>query len=170
MSRKLIALALAAVSLGLSSCASEENTEKPAPAAAASPTPPTEIIYSKGFYGLEHDATISWRWMDTEGIVKLKNMHREMRLKLGGRSPVEQIREAPVITITFNGKQLDQLKGTKELLDKEYTISTEQQGSDDWSELRITSSKFFVPKEVDKRATDPRRLAFSVTKLTWEPK
>jgi len=64
MSRKLIALALAAVSLGLSSCASEENTEKPAPAAAASPTPPTEIIYSKGFYGLEHDANISWRWME----------------------------------------------------------------------------------------------------------
>jgi len=169
MSRRLITLALAAVSLGLSSCASEETTNKPA-AAAASPTPPIEIIYSKGFYGQEHDATVSWRWMDTEGIVKLKNLHRDMRLKLAGRAPVEHLREAPVITINFNGKQLDKLTGTKELLDKEYTISTEQQGKDDWLELRITSDKFFVPKEVDKGATDPRRLAFSVTRLIWEPK
>jgi hypothetical protein len=165
----MIVLVLAAISLGLSSCASEENTDKPA-AAAASPSPPGDIIYSKGFYGLEHDANISWRWMDTEGIIKLKNTRRDMRLSLSGHLPMEQFGKPPVITITLNGTKLDQLTATTAALDKEYAIRAEQQGSDEWSELRIITDKFFVPKEVDKRATDPRRLAFSVTKLTWEPK
>jgi hypothetical protein len=169
MSRKMIVLVLAAVSFGLSNCASEENTDKPA-AAAASPTPAIEIIYSKGFYDLERDPSGSWRWMGQEGLVKLKNTRREMRLRLSGRSPIEQYRPAQVITITLNGKQLDQLTASKELVDKEYTISADGQGSDDWLDLRITSDKSFVPKEVDKRSADGRRLAFSLMKLTWEPK
>ena len=168
MSRRMIVLLLAAVSLGLSSCATEESTVKPA--AAASPSPPGDIIYSKGFYGLERDANISWRWMDTEGIIKLKNTRRDMRLNLSGRFPMDQFGQPPVITFTFNGTQLDQLTATTAALDKEYAIRADQQGSDEWSELRITTDRFFVPKEVDKRATDPRRLAFSLTKLTWEPK
>ncbi|MEP7273719.1 MAG: hypothetical protein ABI882_19630 [Acidobacteriota bacterium] len=165
MFRKRIVLAMALLALGLSACAGEDKT-----GGSASPAPAEEIVYEKGFYDLERDPNMSWRWMEPEGVVRLKNSGKDMTLKLAGRAPLERFKQPPVINISLNGVQLEQVTGTPEGLDREYTISAAQQGKGEWSELKITSDQSFVPKEVDKGGTDPRRLAFSLTNLTWQPK
>lgn len=166
MLRRTVVLALVLGVLGLAGCAGEEKTG----GAASSPLPPQDIVYAQGFYDLERDANISWRWMEPEGVVRLKNSGKDMSLKLSGRAPVERFKQPPVIRIAINGVQLDQITGTPEILNREYTITAAQQGKADWSELRITSDKSFVPKDVDPGGTDPRRLAFSLTNLTWTAK
>ncbi len=167
MLRTTIMFALATMTLGISACGSDEKAGGPG---ATAPPPPNDVVYAQGFFDLESDPTMSWRWMEPEGVVRLKNTGKEMVLRLAGRAPVERFKQAPLIKIAFNGVPLDQATATPEFLNKEYTISAAQQGKGDWSELRITSDKSFVPKEVDPRGTDSRRLAFSLTKLTWEAK
>ena len=164
MLKKNIVLTLALMVLALAGCTTDEKT---APA-AATPLPPTDIVYAQGFYDLERDATMTWRWMEPEGVVRLKNTGKDMVLKLSGRAPVERFKQPPVIKLVLNGVELDQMTGTPEILNREFTITAAQQGKADWSELKISSDKSFVPKDVDPGGTDPRRLAFSLTKLSWE--
>jgi hypothetical protein len=169
MYQKTTALILILAAIALAGCASEEKTaavgSEPAP-----PPPPTDVVYAHGFFDLERDAGGSWRWMEPEGVVRLKNTGKDMVLKVAGRVPFERFKQAPTIKITLNGAELDQSPATPELMTREFTITPKQQGSGDWSELKISSDKSFVPKETDPGATDPRRLAFSLTKLSWEPK
>jgi hypothetical protein len=159
--RKIVLLALAAFLLGLGACGGE-NTEET--------TSAETIVYSEGFFNLERDGDISWRWMEPEGVVKLKNTGRDMTLRITGRPPVEQLKNTPRIKIALNGATLEEIEGSSETLNKEYTITPAQQGVGEWSELRITSDSYFVPKNVDKNSPDERRLAFSITGLSWQPK
>ena len=166
MIKRTMALTLIVSALMLAGCATEE---KSAPA-ANTPPPPPDVVFAQGFFDLEKDASMSWRWMEPEGVVRLKNTGKDMVLKIAGRAPVERFKQAPVIKLTLNGTQLDEAKATAELLTREFTVTAAQQGAGEWSELKISSDKSFVPKDTDPGATDPRRLAFSVTKLSWEPK
>ena len=166
MYQKKITLTLAIVLLALAGCAGEEKTTP----AASTPTPVPNVIYAQGFFDLEKDGNLSWRWMEPEGVIRLKNTGKDMVLKVAGRAPVEKFKQAPTINIVLNGAELDSVSATPELLAREFTISAAQQGQGEWSELKITSDKHFVPKDTDPGATDPRRLAFSLTNLSWEPK
>jgi hypothetical protein len=167
MFQKKAVLALIVAAIALAGCVSEEKTTPPA---ASTPPPPPDIVYAQGFFDLERDGNISWRWMEPEGVIRLKNSGKDMVLKLSGRAPVERFKQAPVVRISLNGKQLDQVTTTPEIVTREFTIAPAQQGSGEWSELKITCDKSFVPKDSDPGATDPRRLAFSLTSLTWQPK
>jgi hypothetical protein len=153
--------------LAYAGCSDEKTSEGPgAPVATA--TPDTQIVYAEGFYDLERAPSGSWRWMEPVGVVRLKNTGKEMRLKVAGNVPTDRFPQPPKIKIDLNGETLDEFSGLT--VEKEYTIPAAKQGNKEYSDLRITSDKFFVPKEVDKNSTDPRRLAFSLTQLVWQPK
>lgn len=159
--RKIVLLALAAFLLGLGACGGG-NTEE---------TDSVEtIVYSEGFFNLERDGDITWRWMEPEGVVRLKNTGRDMTLRITGRPPLQQLKNTPKIKIAFNGAILEEIDVISDTLTKEYTITPAQQGAGEWSELRITSDGYFVPKLVDKNSPDERRLAFSLTGLSWQPR
>ena len=166
MYHKKIVLTLALAVLALSGCAAEDK----GPPTASTPPPSPDVVYSQGFFDLEKEANTSWRWMEPEGVIRLKNTGKDMVLKLSGRAPVEKFKQAPIIKISLNGVELDSTTATPELLARECTITPAQQGKGDWSELKITSDKHFVPKDTDPGATDPRRLAFSLTNLSWQAK
>ena len=169
--KKAIALSLLMGLLGGAACSSGEKKDDLVPVAPSTPTPAPTITYGQGFSDLERDGGgNSWRWMADEGIVKLKNTRGEMRLRIVGRAPIENFPQPPTIKIQFNGELLDQIAATPKPLDKEYTIPAAKQAGGEWSELRISSDKYFVPKERDKNSTDGRRLGFSLHKLEWEPK
>lgn len=170
MYQKTTALILILAAIALAGCASEEKTAAVGSAPPPPPPPPSGVVYAHGFFDVEQDAGGSWRWMEPEGVVRLKNTGKDMVLKLAGRVPFERFKEAPIIKISLNGAELDKSPATPELMTREFTITPAQQGSGDWSELKISSDKSFVPKDADPGATDPRRLAFSLTKLSWEPK
>ena len=163
MIKRSFALPLALFALILTSCSGEEKAKSEID---------VKIVYGQGFFNEEKDpgAGLAWRWMEPEGIVKLHNTGRDMTLKLKGNAPVASFKEAPTVSFIFNGKLLEAVKATTEVMNKEYTITAAQQGSEEWSELKITSDKFFVPSEVDKKSTDGRRLAYSLMGLSWEPK
>ena len=136
-------------------------------APTATPADPN-IVYGTGFSDLEKGSDASWRWMSDEGIVKLKNTKKDMRLRITGAVPMNQIPKS-TLTVTLNGEQLDQFPGAQ-AVDKEYSIPAAKQGSGATSELKIKTDKVFIPKEADKKATDNRRLGFSLTNLVWEAK
>lgn len=158
-------LALAALTMTAGGCSGGDKT-----AGEAGGSDGEMIIYGQGVFNEERSPDASWRWMEPEGYIKLKNTGRDMTLKLSGNAPVASFPEAPTVRFYFNGELLEEVKATPELMHKEYVIPAARQGSGEWSELKITSDKFFIPKEVDKNSQDPRRLAFSLTGLTWEPK
>ena len=161
----MLAPSIAVLVLVLSGCVAEEKEEKGAGAPAAA-----KVVYATGFYGEERTADNAWRWMEPTGIVRLRNTGKDMELSLTGRPPIEQFKQAPTITISLNGAKLDEYKGSTEMATKTFVVTPAQQGSGEWSELKISTDMSFVPKEVDQKSTDGRRLAFSVTGLTWKLK
>lgn len=162
--RRVVALSLAILVVGLGGCASGEKTDDTGAAVGET------IVYAEGFFDEERDGANSWRWMEPQGVVKLKNTGREMVLKIMGRPPVEHMRDMPKIKIALNGATLEEVAGSGEMLSREYAITPAQQGGGEWSELRISSDGHFVPKNVYKNSADERRLAFSLTSLSWQPK
>ena len=166
MLRKIIAPVLILTAVALTACVAEE--EKPAP--AATPTPVATVVYGKGFFDEERAGASTWRWMEPAGSVKLRNTGKDMELIVAGRPPVEHFKQPPTITIALNGTKLDEFKGSNDVVQKTYTVTPAQQGSGEWSDLTISSDMSFVPKVVDKRSTDGRSLAFSLTTLSWRQK
>lgn len=165
MMKKFLTLVVLVFAVCLSGCAADE--EKPEPAPAAKPGAEPEVSYEQGFSGLEGSGSNTWRWMSGEGVIRLKNSGKDMKLRIVGDAPVEQFPQPPTIRIVFNGEQLDQFPGAKNIA-KEYTIPAAKQGSGGFSELRIITDKTFVPHEKDPRSSDERRLGFSLHNLVWE--
>lgn len=174
--QKTFLLFAALCSLFFTACSDSAPTapeNKPAAPAAAAPTPVPDISYGAGFSDMESAPDgHTWRWMAEAGTIKLKNKHAEMRLKLAGDVPVDPYKGPVKITFKFNGEPLGEFVTTADQrkFEKEFAIPVAKQGSGDFSELTIQSDKFFIPKEVDKNATDERKLSFSLTKLEWAAK
>ncbi|MFN7948175.1 MAG: hypothetical protein U0Z53_22690 [Blastocatellia bacterium] len=170
MSKKALTLALLLLVSGFAGCATDdEKSEKTAtPAASATPTPEPQVFYEKGFFDEERDRDLTWRWMSEEGVIRLKNPKRDAVLKIKGNVPKDRFPKPPTITIKLNGEQLDQFPAPTEPTEKVYNIPAARLGNGDFAELTISSSKIFIPKEVDKNSTDPRHLSFSLQGLTWE--
>ena len=92
-----------------------------------------------------------------------------MKLLLAGNVPMSAFPQPPTLTIFLNGKQLDQFPGAQNVA-KEYMIPAADQAGKTYSELKITTNKTFVPKAVDKKSADDRKLGFSLTKVEWVAK
>lgn len=170
LNKRLVSI-LTSLALGLALFTSgcDSGKEPETAATTASPAAEPEIVYGEGLTHLEGDKTVSWRWMSNEGLVKLKNSNRDMKLSLAGNVPMSAFPQPPTLTIFFNGKQIDQFPGAQNVT-KEYTIPAADQAGKTYSELKITTNKIFVPREVDKKSTDERKLGFSLTKLEWVAK
>ena len=175
MRTKFTFLVLLAMFSLMTACTGDKeagSTSAVNPTTAATPAPLANINYITGIYDEEKGPAGSWRWVGEQGTIKLKNNKTDMRLKITGSAPVDLIGQSTEVTIKLNGEQLEKTTLTKDknTLDKEFTITTSKQTSGDMSELTITSSKSFVPKQVYKNSADDRKLSFSLTKLEWEPK
>lgn len=173
MPKLIVTLLIAFSLLAGAACSGEPAKDTPpaaTPATAPAVTTGPRIAYAAGFYDEERDGGgNSWRWMGPEGVVRLKNTGREMTLAIAGSSPLSPLKSTPTVTVTLNGQQLEQFSGANTIT-KQYAITPAQQGPGEYSELRIASSKSFVPQEVNPQFKDTRRLAFQLSKLTWEEK
>ena len=167
---KALALILLLLLCGLAGCAADEDKASPTPAAATTPTPEPQVIYEKGFFDEERDRDLTWRWMSEEGVIRLKNPKRDAVLKIRGNVPKDRFPQPPTITMKLNGEQLDQFPAPTEPTEKVYNIPAARLGNGDFAELTISSSRVFIPKEVDKNSADPRHLSFSLQGLSWEAK
>ena len=159
----------------MTACSGEQGTGGTSavnPTTAATPAAPANINYAAGIFDLEKGPEGSWRWVGEQGTIRLKNNKTDMQLKVAGSAPIDLINQPSQVTIKLNGEQLDQVTLTKEknTLEKEFTIPASKQANGDFSELTISSSKSFIPKQVYKNSSDDRKLSFSLTKLEWEPK
>jgi hypothetical protein len=137
--------------------------------ASPAATPEPQVAYTQGFYDLEQNGTTTWRWMSDRGVVRLKNTGKDMKLKLVGHFPSVELRGEQKLSITFNGEKLEEIVGKGDM-QKEIVVPATKQGSAPGSELVLTASKSFVPKEIDKKSNDTRKLAFSVSQLMWQEK
>jgi hypothetical protein len=163
------ALALGFLLLALSGCSPKPDQPAPAVPPQSVSVPDSPVAYSSGFFEPEQAAGLTWRWMGAEGVIKLRNTHRDMVLTIKGHAPAE-VPQAAIIKVTLNGESLDQFSAKADEAEKQYTVSATQQANGDWSELRLTASHSYVPHEADPKSGDQRRLAFSLSALTWRPK
>lgn len=168
MRKRAITFSLVMFLLVCGGCTAGEKSAEPTPVA---PAFETGISYGQGFSEMERGPDGStWRWMDTEGAIMLKNTRRDMVLRIKGGVPIDRFPQPPTFRIQFNGELLEEITAAPAVLEKEYAIPAAKQSSGDWSELRISTNQSFVPKEVDKSSTDARRLGFSLHKLEWVTK
>lgn len=174
--KKIIPLAF--LLCGLIACSTPEDGKTSIPATTASsatakvsPTvdPNAPVVYLEGFYPQEKTGDLSWRWMGETGNIRLKNVGKDAVLKLKGAVQQDFFKEPPTLTLTLNGEQLDSIVTTKGVLEKSYTIPAAKQKGD-YSELKLSSNKTFIPKEVEKGSNDQRKLSFSLRELSWEAK
>ncbi len=172
--KKIFGLSLLCAALCFAGCASEGEKEavNPANNTGAAAAPAADIVYEKGFYPEEKDAkaNTSWRWMGTEGVVKVKNARKDMVLKIAGNVPMDRFPQPPTIAVAINGEELEKFPASAGLMEKVYTVPAAKLGAGEYAEVKITSTKAFVPKDSVKGATDPRSLGFSLTSLTWQAK
>jgi hypothetical protein len=136
-------------------------------APAPEPSAAGPINFASGFYAAERNDRDSWRWMGPEGIVRLKNYHRDMVLKINANLPSQTTGDGK-ISLELNGAPLDEVIGRS--IAKGFSIASTRQGEGEWVELRVRSSTSFVPKELDPASTDKRRLGLLLRELAWEPK
>jgi len=170
MYQTLIVLALLPFTLGgcSSSRTSEAQTSEPPNQNVEASDNAAVAEYVEGFFPPERNQTGEWRWMGPTGLIKLRNTHQPMMLKIRGRVPVEQLPGASTITFEFNGQPMDDMKASKDTIETEYRIAAAQQGSDEWSELRIRATESFIPHDIDPKSADRRRLAFSLYSVGWQ--
>lgn len=127
------------------------------------------IRYDSGFYGLERVADgVEWNWMSNEGVVLLQNTAKTMRLRIEGKFPAKGFTKPSTTKLLLNGRPLETVVTSEHSLVREYQITPAQQGSGEWTELRIVVDQAVIPRAVDPAYNDDRRLSFSLTKLLWE--
>jgi hypothetical protein len=178
MFRPSITLFSLVLVLALAGCGGSDSADVNSPGTPTGTAAPAKsatfagISYGQGFFGQEQDNASgkSWRWMEGEGTIKLENPKKDMNLQIMGDAPVNVFpKQPPVLTIKLNGEQLDQFTATPEV-NKTYTVPAAKLGSGEAVELKISTDKTFVPKEINKETADARKLGFMLRKLTWEPK
>jgi hypothetical protein len=164
MFKKVMLFGLLACVLTAAACSKDD--EEPAAPPATTATAPSTVTYGQGFYGLEGTGAASWRWMADQGTLTLKNTGKDMKLHIVGDVPVDSLKGVPTYKITLNGEVLGEVSA--KIVDKEFAVPAAKQGATPISQLTISSDKHFVPKDIDPKSTDERKLSFSLRQLTWE--
>lgn len=168
---KALMICLSFACLLSASCARRAPQQKGIPEAWEMTANDPPFTYLDGFFGEEGTpGGPTWRWMEPYGFVALKNPRPPVasRLVLRGSCPVGSLQGAPTIKITFNQQVLEEFIGT-ESFEKTYAITPTLIGPWPYSELRISSTKSFVPRQVNPQFQDDRQLALQITQLIWEP-
>jgi hypothetical protein len=157
---RAVPLVVLLLSGGSFSC---ESTEVPPSAAELTREP----NYMRGFHAEERGANGgTWRWMGPEGVIRFRNTHYDMTLTITIWVPAE-LPGGTTATYDFNGERLDMIPGLRGERAKEYAISASRQGRGNWSELRIRTSRPFVPAQVIPGSVDHRELGLSVSHVSW---
>src|SRR4029434_5268716 len=91
---------------------------------------PHRIQYGSGFYGLERAADGGqWSWMSNEGVVRLQNTAKTMRLRIEGQFPSKGFTKPSTTKLLLNGRPLETVVTSEPSLIREYQITPAQQGS-----------------------------------------
>jgi hypothetical protein len=85
------------------------------------------VVFESGFYNPEQLKDKSWRWMDEDGVIKVKNTGEDMVIKIGGRAPLDALPAPPTMKILLNGEELDQFMPPENYFEKEYQVSAAKQ-------------------------------------------
>ncbi|MBI1765516.1 MAG: YfhO family protein [Acidobacteria bacterium] len=128
---------------------------------------PPRAEFLSGFHGWEGLGEARWQWMDGTGVVRLLNTRQPMRLRVAGQVPGAFARPT-VFKLFLNGALLEEFAAPDRLVGREYLITPAQQGSGEWSELRLQADQTVTPSQANPKSRDDRALSFSLTKLLWE--
>ena len=129
------------------------------------------VEYGQGVYAPEtgSDGSI-YRWMGADGQILLPVQPRPMRLFLELGVPLESFPEKPLIRIELNGTLLEEWSSPPAVIEKEYEIPQARQGAGRTVELRIRTSRTFVPHQVNGVSADERQLGVVLRAVLWRAK
>jgi hypothetical protein len=150
-----------AVALLLCGCSSTKPAEPPANI--------EPVTYVSGFLPEERDAEGTFRWMVTDGVIRLRNMRKDMALSVEGFVPL-QLTQPPTLTFELNGSPLGEKPTVKGANAIRQDVAASQQGNGDAAELHIRASQVFVPADIIPGSIDKRPLGFAIRRIAWTEK
>ena len=124
-----------------------------------------EIIYEKGWYGLEIDPDAflkQWRWTAKSARWIIDNPHRDAFLIIKGGVNQQAVPGQKII-FKINDLILDEFVPDEGVFEKSYNILVEMMGDKDEFYLTIEVDKSFVPAQVFPDSTDERELGIQIS-------
>ncbi|HVG22592.1 MAG TPA: hypothetical protein VND45_00425 [Thermoanaerobaculia bacterium] len=118
------------------------------------------IRWERGWYLREGEGSDTWRWMARTSLTKLSPaVYGAGVLHIRLHAPVDATRQLPIVTVNWNGKDIDRVQTPPSGdLDLRYTLLSRQ----NWpNELRLSTDRWIVPKD------DARELGLSLKSMTW---
>jgi 4-amino-4-deoxy-L-arabinose transferase-like glycosyltransferase len=129
---------------------------------------PPRVEFASGFHGWERLGDRKWQWMSGDAVVRLQNTGQPMQLRIAGAVPATAFTRPTSFKLFLNGTLLEQFAALEQPVQREYTLTAAQQGSGEWSELRLQADQTITPRQADPSNLDERQLSFSLTELVWE--
>ena len=128
--------------------------------------PVTEVVdFREGWHEPEGNGTAVWHWMKQRGVVILPPIHGEAKLSLQMYVPLDALRVPPTITVSLNGKQIDQFRATTSTVGRDYVVPA--QGTTG-NELVIATDRIVNPA-AQHLSGDSRDLGLRLDSLGWVP-
>jgi hypothetical protein len=123
------------------------------------------LRFTKGWYGEESVGASAWRWMSGRSETLLPPIAGNARLSIGFDLPSEVVPRHPTVTVTLNGRMIDQFVCTTPSVARAWTVPARADG---WNELVISLDKVINPAK-EGISPDPRDLGLNLTSYGWAP-
>jgi len=127
-------------------------------------TPDSNAFVISGWHPLEKDN----RWSKGESLAILKNPFSESRLIIKGTIPYDWLKIKSVVEIYFNSHLIDSFQAMSSLISKNYLISREIMGKEEWGEIRLKVNSTTIPNDIN-NSGDSRELAILLHTLKIIP-
>ena len=125
------------------------------------------IQFGSGFFDWEFGNGESWRWMQDEGNLRLRNLGKDAVLRFDGHAPAAKAPEPPKIRLFLNGALLAEFDGVAPRTVKTFNIPAASLGTQEWVDLQITTNYIVIPAQKNRNSQDQRRLGYQFFSFEW---
>ncbi|HUT03056.1 MAG TPA: hypothetical protein VM163_04110 [bacterium] len=142
---------------------------RPRPSLLESPSR-ANIVLVSGFYPVEQQDKLQWRWTGKVAKAKLERQNRRGILFLSGQVNLERLNTLPTITVFVGDKVKASFTPDRDTssFQRKIIVPDEEFGDSNWLDVTIETSETFVPSKVTD-STDTRELGIKLTKMYFGP-
>jgi hypothetical protein len=132
-------------------------------------------VFKEGWHPaevVEHNTAIQWQWTKKEAVLTFKNPKKDAIFYLDADNPGGVLNEPQHVTLTLNGKPLQELTfEPKVQVLKKIPLTADSLGNSENGEIHISVDKTYVPALIPAaNSKDPRELGIRVFHAFVDPR
>lgn len=120
-------------------------------------------VFESGWYDFESDGKAQWRWMSGRSVTLLPPAEKRTRLELRLGIPAEVMPQNPKITVTLNGRVIDEFRTTAGEVTRSWSVDPATPGA--VNRLELTIDQTLPPSAAP--GGDTRELGLVLRQLSW---